>query len=122
MNNEELAKALGNLTIPELVALTKSLEEQWGVSSAPMPVAMMAPVQVEAVVEDKEVSVILASVPADKKMSVIKMVRDVIQLGLKEAKDLVESAPKVVKENISKEEAELLKARLVEAGAVVEIK
>ena len=99
------------------------MEEKFGVSAA-APVAVAAAPAAAAPAEDAdaEVSVILASVPADKKIAVLKEVRTLTGLGLKEAKDLVEAAPKAVKENIKKEEAAEIKKTLEAAGAVVEIK
>ena len=99
------------LTILELSDLVKAIEEEFGVSAAPVAVAA----------EKTEFDVILAGA-GDKKLNVIKVVREITGLGLKEAKDLVESAPKAIKEGASKEDAEAIKAKLVEAGAEVEIK
>ena len=99
------------LTILELSDLVKAIEEEFGVSAAP----------VAAAEEKTEFDVILAGA-GDKKLNVIKVVREITGLGLKEAKDLVESAPKAIKEGASKEDAEAIKAKLVEAGAEVEIK
>lgn len=117
---EDVVASLGNLTIPQLIALTKQLEEQWGVKAEPQVVEQQK--LPEQVVVKTEFNVVLVSVPADKKMPVIKAVRDLFGIGLKESKDMVEAAPKVVKEAVSPEEAETLKARLMEAGAVVELK
>ena len=110
----------------EAAELVKAMEEKFGVSAAaPVAVAAAAPAAGAAAPADDpdaEVSVILASVPADKKIAVLKEVRNITGLGLKEAKDLVEAAPKAVKENIKKAEAEEIKKTLEAAGAGVEIK
>ena len=100
------------------------LEEKWGVSAA-APVAVAAAgggAAAPAAEAQTEFNVILASVPADKKIGIIKVVREITGLGLKEAKDLVEAAPKPVKEAVGKDEAEKIKKSLVEAGATVEVK
>jgi large subunit ribosomal protein L7/L12 len=124
-NLEQLADQLSGLTVLEAAQLSKMLEEKWGVSAAAPVAAAAAPVAAAAVAEpveeQTEFDVILAAV-GDKKINVIKEVRAVTSLGLKEAKDLVESAPKVVKEAVKKEEAEQIKKKLEEAGATVEIK
>ena len=99
----------------------KALEEEFGVSAAPVAVAGVAAAAAPAAEEKTEFDVILASA-GDKKLGVIKVVRELTGLGLKDAKDLVEAAPKAVKEGVSKDEAEAVKAQLVEAGATVEIK
>jgi large subunit ribosomal protein L7/L12 len=117
---------LGSMTVLELVELKKRIEEEWGVTAA-APVAVAAPGAPAAgpeaaVAEEKtEFDVILAAA-GDKKIQVIKVVRAVTGLGLKEAKDLVDSAPQPVKESIAKEEADSVKAQLEEAGATVELK
>lgn len=117
---EDVLASLGNLTIPQLIALTKQLEEQWGVKAEPQVVEQQK--LPEQVVVKTEFNVVLVSVPADKKMPVIKAVRDLFGLGLKESKEVVEAAPKVLKECCSPEEAETLKARLTEAGGIVELR
>lgn len=109
------------LTILELSDLVKAIEEEFGVSAAPVAVAAAGAVPAAAAEEKTEFDVILAGA-GDKKLNVIKVVREITGLGLKEAKDLVESAPKAIKEGASKEDAEAIKAKLVEAGAEVEIK
>ncbi|NQU59829.1 MAG: 50S ribosomal protein L7/L12 [Rhodospirillales bacterium] len=122
-NLEKIADDLSTLTVMEAAELSKMLEEKWGVSAA-APVAVAAAGAVaggEAAVEKDIFDVILASV-GDKKINVIKEVRAATQLGLKEAKDLVESAPKPIKEGVKKDEAEELKKKLEEAGATVELK
>ncbi len=126
---EKLAEDLSSLTVLEVAELTKMLEEKWGVSAAaaaPMAMPMMpgaggAGGEAEAAPEKDEFDVVLASA-GDKKINVIKEVRSITGLGLKEAKELVESAPKPVKEGVNKEEAEELKKKLEEAGASVELK
>lgn len=121
LTQEQLAQELGNLSVMELIALTRKLEQEWGVKAEAPTNTANAPSPPD-VVAKTEFNVVLVSVPADKKMPVIKAVRDLFTLGLKESKDLVEAAPKVVKEACSPEEAETLKARLTEAGAVVELR
>lgn len=125
-NLEQLVDSLSQLTVVEAAQLSKMLEEKWGVSAAaPVAVAAAAPgaaaAAAEPVEEKTEFDVILATI-GDKKINVIKEVRAVTGLGLKEAKDLVEAAPKPIKEGIKKEEAEQIKKKLEEAGATVEIK
>ena len=122
-NLEKIADDLSSLTVMEAAELSKLLEEKWGVSAAaPVAVAAAGPVDADgAAAEEKNVfDVILASI-GDKKINVIKAVRSVTTLGLKEAKDLVESAPANVKEAVGKEDAEAAKTALEEAGAVVSI-
>jgi large subunit ribosomal protein L7/L12 len=124
MTREEILQAIENMTVLELSELVKEMEERFGVSAAaPVAVAAVpAGGAAEAAVEEKtEFDVILASA-GDKKINVIKVVRELTGLGLKEAKDLVDSAPKPVKEGISKAEAEEIKSKLEEAGATVEVK
>ena len=124
MATEKTTKILEDiktLTILELADLVKALEEEFGVSAAPVAVAGVAAAAAPAAEEKTEFDVILASA-GDKKLGVIKVVRELTGLGLKDAKDLVESAPKAIKEGVSKDEAEAVKAQLVEAGATVEIK
>jgi len=120
---EKIAENLSSLTVLEAAELSKMLEEKWGVSAA-APVAVAAAVggAGEAAVEEQdEFDVVLTSF-GDKKINVIKEVRAMTGLGLKEAKDLVEAVPKAVKEAVSKAEAEELKTKLEEAGATVELK
>ena len=123
MSVESILESIEKLTLLEAAELVKAMEEKFGVSAA-APVAVAAAPAAAAPAEDAdaEVSVILASVPADKKIAVLKEVRTLTGLGLKEAKDLVEAAPKAVKENIKKDEAEAIKKTLEAAGAVIEIK
>ena len=121
---EKIADDLSALTVLEAAELSKLLEEKWGVSAAaPVAVAAGAPAGGDAggaAEEQSEFDVILAAA-GDKKINVIKEVRTITGLGLKEAKDLVEGAPKPVKEGVSKEEADELKGKLEEAGATVEL-
>ncbi|MBE7712108.1 MAG: 50S ribosomal protein L7/L12 [Cyanobacteria bacterium SIG26] len=123
MSVESILESIEKLTLLEAAELVKAMEEKFGVSAA-APVAVAAAPAAAAPAEDAdaEVSVILASVPADKKIAVLKEVRTLTGLGLKEAKDLVEAAPKAVKEGIKKDEAEAIKKTLEAAGAVIEIK
>ena len=124
MSVESILESIEKLTLLEAAELVKAMEEKFGVSAAaPVAVAAAAPAAAgAAAADDADVSVVLASVPADKKIAVLKEVRTLTGLGLKEAKDLVEAAPKAVKENIKKDEAESIKKTLEAAGAVVEIK
>ena len=120
---DKLVDELSKLTVIEAAELAKKLEETWGVSAAaPVAVAVAAGGEAaEAEAEKTEFDVVLASF-GEKKINVIKEVRAMTGLGLKEAKDLVESAPKAVKEGVSKDEAETLKKKLEDAGATVELK
>ena len=123
-NIEKIVEELSGLTVMEAAELSKSLEEKWGVSAA-AAVAVAAPAATDAAAdagaEQTEFDVILSAI-GEKKINVIKEVRSITGLGLKEAKDLVEAAPKPVKEGASKDEAEEIKKKLEEAGASVEIK
>ncbi len=122
---EKIVQSLSSLTVPELLELSKTLEEKWGVSAAMVAtpaVATVSPaVAVEAEPEKIEFDVILVSV-GDRKIEVIKEVKAITSLGLKEAKDLVDGAPKPVKTSISKVDAESIKSKLEKAGATIEIK
>ena len=121
MTNEELIKELSGKTVLEINELVKALEETWGVSAA-AAVAVAGPAAAAAPAEEKtEFDVILESAGAQK-IAVIKEVRAITGLGLKDAKDMVEGAPKVVKEGATKEDAEKIKAQLEKAGAKVTIK
>ena len=123
-NLEKIVEDLSNLTVLEAAELAKLLEEKWGVSAAAAVAVAAGPAAGAAVApaeEQTEFTVILAAI-GDKKIEVIKEVRAVTGLGLKEAKDLVEAAPKPVKEGVTKEEAEKIKAALEKAGAKVEFK
>ncbi len=123
LTQDQVIDFLSGMTVMQLVELTKSLEEKWGVEAAPVmmaggggPAADAAPAE-----EKTEFDVILKDIGA-KKIQVIKAAREITGLGLKDAKELVESAPKAIKEGVSKEEAEEVAAKLKEAGADVEIK
>ncbi len=122
---QKLVEELSALTLLEAAELSKLLEEKWGVSAAPVAVAAAPAVgagPAAPVAEEKtEFDVILTGV-GDKKIQVIKVVRELTNLGLKEAKDLVEGVPKPIKEAVSKEEAENIKKKLEEVGATVQIK
>ena len=125
MSVESILESIEKLTLLEAAELVKAMEEKFGVSAAaPVAVAAVAAAPAEAAGADEasEVNVILASVPADKKIAVLKEVRAITGLGLKEAKDLVDGAPKAVKEGVKKEDAEAIKKQLEEAGATIEIK
>ncbi|MGL5206533.1 MAG: 50S ribosomal protein L7/L12 [Acidaminococcaceae bacterium] len=122
MTKEQIMEAIESMTVLELSELVKALEEKFGVSAAaPVAAAAAAPAAAAAAEEKTEFDVILASAGAGK-INVIKVVREVTGLGLKEAKELVDGAPKAVKEKVSKADADALKAKLEEAGATVEVK
>lgn len=121
MNKEEMIEEIKKMTVVELSELVKAIEEEFGVSAvAAAAPAAGAGAGAVAAEEKTSFNVVLTSA-GDQKIKVIKVVRDATGLGLKEAKDLVDGAPKTVKENVSKEEAETLKAQFSEAGAVVEL-
>jgi large subunit ribosomal protein L7/L12 len=125
LSRDELLDAIGNMTVLELADFVKAFEEKFGVTAA-APMAVAAPgaaggAAAPAVEEQTEFDVVLQGV-GDKKIQVIKVVREITGLGLKEAKDLVDGAPKTVKEGVSKDEAAQLKAKLEEQGATVELK
>jgi large subunit ribosomal protein L7/L12 len=120
-----LVEQLGKMTVLELVELKNALEEEWGVTAA-APVAVAAPGAVAgdgaAEAEEKTAFDVVLSAAGGQKIQVIKVVRAITGLGLKEAKDLVDSAPKAVKEGVAQDEADSIKAQLEEAGATVEVK
>jgi large subunit ribosomal protein L7/L12 len=122
-NLTKIVDELSSLTVLEAAELSKMLEEKWGVSAAaPVAMAAAAPAAAaEAAVEQTEFTIVLAAI-GEKKINVIKEVRAITGLGLKEAKDLVEGAPKTVKESATKEEAQKIKKQLEDAGATVELK
>ena len=121
-NLDKLVDDLSGLTVIEAAELSKLLEDKWGVSAATPVAAAAAPAEAaEAPEEQTEFDVMLTSF-GEKKINVIKEVRAVTGLGLKEAKDLVEAAPSAVKEGVSKDEAEAIKKKIEEAGATIEIK
>lgn len=121
MTKEEIMQAIENMTVLELSELVKEMEEKFGVSAAAPVAVAAAPAAGGAAEEKSEFDVILASA-GDKKIGVIKVVREVTGLGLKDAKALVDGAPAPVKEGVAKADAEALKAQLEEAGATVELK
>lgn len=121
MNNEQLIEYISKMSVLDLANLVKELETKFGVSAAPVAVAGAAAAAGPAAEEKTEFTVVLAD-GGDKKINVIKEVRAITGLGLKEAKDLVEGAPKTVKEGVSKEEAADIKKKLEAAGAKVELK
>ena len=123
ITREQVVDYLSNLPVIQIAEMIKQLEEKWGVKAAPAAVAVAAgPAPVAAVKEEQtEFDVVLANAGANK-IQVIKAIREITGLGLKEAKDLVEAAPKTVKEAVSKADAEEMKKKLTEAGATVELK
>ena len=122
ITTEQVVDYLSNLPVIQIAELVKTLEAKWGVSAAPVAVAGGAAAPAAAAAEEKtEFNVILADAGANK-INVIKAVREITALGLKEAKDLVEGAPKAIKEGVGKDEAEDIKKKLEAAGAKVEVK
>jgi large subunit ribosomal protein L7/L12 len=124
ITREQVVDFLSNLPVIQIAELVKELENKWGVSAAPVAVAGVAAAgggAAAAAEEQTEFDVILADAGAQK-INVIKAVREITSLGLKEAKDLVEGAPKSIKEGVSKEEAEEIRKKLTDAGAKVEVK
>lgn len=125
LTKDQIIDAIASMTVLEISDLVKAMEEKFGVTAAaPVAVAAAGPAAAAAPVEEKtEFTVILkGGVPADKKIAIIKEVRAITGLGLKEAKDLVEAGDKPLKENVSKEEADKVKKQIVDAGGAVEIK
>jgi len=126
-DTDKLVETLGGMTVLDLVELKNKLEEEWGVSAA-APVAVAAPGGAPAAggdgaaAEEKTAFDVVLAGPGDKKIQVIKVVRAITGLGLKEAKDLVDGAPNPVKEGVAQDEADQIKAQLEEAGATVEVK
>src|SRR6201998_2237354 len=118
---EEIFDSLGKMTVLELVELKNKIEEEWGITAA-APVAVAAPGGDGGAVEEKTSFDVVLTSAGQGKIGVIKVVRAVTGLGLKEAKDLVDSAPAAVKEGVNQEEADSVKAQLEEAGAAVELK
>ena len=122
-NLQEIVDNLSKLTVMEAAELSKMLEEKWGVSAAaPVAVAMPGAAGAAAPAEEKDAFTLVLATAGDKKINVIKEVRAITGLGLKEAKDLVEGAPKTVKEGVSKADGAKFKAQLEAAGATVELK
>ncbi len=120
MSKEEMIEEIKKMTVVELADLVKAIEEEFGVSAVAAAAPAAGAAGAAAAEEKSEFNVVLKEAGANK-IQVIKVVRDATGLGLKEAKDLVDGAPKTVKENVAKEEAEELKAKFIEAGAVVEL-
>src|SRR5262245_58740165 len=126
VNMEQIIDTLSNLTVMQIAELTKKLEDKWGVKAAPVAVAGpagggAAAAPAEAAPAQTEFSVVLANAGANK-IQVIKAIREITNLGLKEAKDLVDGAPKEIKAGVSKDDAENIKKKIAEAGGTVEIK
>jgi len=127
VTKDEIIDAIGSMTVLEVSELVKAMEEKFGVSAAaPVMMGGMMPAAGaaggEAAAEEKSSFDVILSSAGDKKIQVIKVVRELTGLGLKEAKDLVDAAPKPLKEGVSKEEADNLKSKLEEAGAIIEVK
>jgi len=124
VNMDKIVDELSHLTVIQIAELTKKLEEKWGVKAAPVAVAAGAPAAAAAApvkVEQTEFNVVLTGAGSNK-IQVIKAIREITNLGLKEAKDLVDGAPKEIKAGISKDEAETIKKKIAEAGGTVEVK
>lgn len=122
ISQEEVIEYLSNLSVMQIAEMTKMLEDKWGVKAAPVAMAGGGPAaDAPAAVEQTEFSVVLTA-PGSAKIQVIKAVREITSLGLKDAKELVDAAPKEVKGGVSKEEAEEIKNKITEAGGTVEIK
>jgi large subunit ribosomal protein L7/L12 len=121
---EEILEAISNMTIMDIVDLVKMMEDKFGVTAAaPVAVAAAAPgAAAPAAEEQTEFTIVMKAYPADKKVVVIKVIREITGLGLKEAKDLVEGVPSTVKEGVSKADADKIKKQLEDAGATVEVK
>jgi len=125
MNRQEIVEALKSMSLLEASELVKDIEEAFGVSAAAAAAPMMAAAPgagAEAAVEEKDAFDVILQAAGGNKINVIKVVREITALGLKEAKDLVDGAPKAVKEGVTKDEAEAIRAKLAEAGATVEVK
>ena len=121
MNKEEFIEEIKKMTVVELADLVKAIEEEFGVSAVAAAAPAAGGAAGVAAAEEKSAFNVVLKEAGDQKIKVIKVVRDATGLGLKEAKDLVDGAPKTVKENVSKEEAEDLKAKFEEVGAVIEL-
>src|SRR6266511_3208402 len=125
VNIDQIIDSLSNLTVIQIADLTKKLEDKWGVKAAPVAVAgpagAAAAAPAAAAVEQTEFTVILANAGSNK-IQVIKAIREITSLGLKEAKDLVDGAPKEIKAGVSKDDAEGIKKKIAEAGGTVEVK
>ena len=122
-SKEQILESISNMTIMEVVDLVKMMEDKFGVTAAaPVAAAAAAAAAAPAAEEKTEFTVVLKAYPAEKKVTVIKVIREITGLGLKEAKDLVEGAPSTVKEGVSKADAEKFKKQLEDGGAQVEVK
>jgi large subunit ribosomal protein L7/L12 len=125
VNMDQIIDSLSNLTVMQIADLTKKLEDKWGVKAAPVAVAGVGggggAAPAAAAVEQTEFTVILATAGGNK-IQVIKAIREITNLGLKEAKDLVDGAPKEIKAGVSKDDAETIKKKIIEAGGTVEVK
>jgi large subunit ribosomal protein L7/L12 len=121
LSKNDILEGIANLTVMEVVELVSAMEEKFGVSAAAAVAVAAAPAAAAVVEEKDEFDIILAS-SGEKKVNVIKVVREITGLGLKEAKDLVDGAPSVIKEGVNKVEAETVKKKLEEAGATVTLK
>ena len=121
MSKEEMIEEIKKMTVVELADLVKAIEEEFGVSAVAAAAPVAGGAAAGAATEEKSSFNVVLKEAGDQKIKVIKVVRDATGLGLKEAKDLVDGAPKTVKENVSKEEAEELKAKFTEVGAVIEL-
>ncbi|MFY9328387.1 MAG: 50S ribosomal protein L7/L12 [Georgfuchsia sp.] len=122
VSKDEIIEAIANLSVLDLSQMIKDLEEKFGVSAAAAAVAVAAPAAAAAAVEEQTEFTVMLLAAGEKKVEAIKVVRAATSLGLKEAKDLVDGAPKAVKEGLSKADAEALKKQLEDAGAKVELK
>jgi large subunit ribosomal protein L7/L12 len=121
-SKEQILESISNMTIMEVVDLVKMMEEKFGVTAAAPVAAAAAAAAAPAAEEQTEFTVTLKAYPAEKKVTVIKVIREITGLGLKEAKDLVEGAPSLVKEAVSKADSEKIKKQLEDVGATVEVK
>ena len=121
MSKEEMIEEIKKMTVVELADLVKAIEEEFGVSAVAAAAPVAGGAAAGAAAEEKSSFNVVLKEAGDQKIKVIKVVRDATGLGLKEAKDLVDGAPKTIKENVSKEEAEDLKAKFTEVGAVIEL-
>lgn len=121
-NIAKLIEEIKNLKVLELAELVKALEEEFGVSATPIAVAAGPAAGAAPAAEEKTEFTVMLTAAGANKIAVIKVVREITGLGLKEAKDLVDNAPKAIKENVSKDDAEAMKTKLTEAGASVELK